>query len=1398
MKRLRKLARHFCVNLIILFSLLIHHIPFTHAMVIAPSAAEAFSVLLGLFATKAGSEQSTFHEWIKTDGAGSLKGNCILSLLENNLEHANTIANAHSIGQTMGQTLPADATLSFDQLARSTTQHSPSAQSIYAFLKSVRPAHAQEEPQVMPSPLSTQESTYSIPSSIPNSAALSDSFSAPYTDSPFIVIQECKPVFTSKEDIERANRRTYNMQEEAASKIKIEWEQQLQARNRKLEHGIVAGLSFIKMLGEKFRHAQQTVEQQRQEDKAFEQAINSNSFVKEAYTDAVNCTVDILLKAHSPYIDSTQQNHALLALNHIRLRGKAGRYLQQVIQTISYEHFDADGLLKAVHPNINYKHAVDMLLPLFQHIAHDQKEYHTYLHSLEQAFTSPHKKTALSKEIHTLIKQQRTKEFKQATDSEFKAVLYEMLPQVIKTMGKRDQSVIADNDLNKDFINVINLCLVDVTDPQQNPLGSFAGAERLISSCKNKRYQQSMRHFYETMHTKAMGTNETIPLAFKNDPHAYINPPTSLIERKQRIQHLAERYQLKKKLEHALGIPNPKDETVDKLLYTLITPESKQLYVTPTPETLPSADKMVDHLLTCKNHHYKPLSDAAFNQFFTSQGIFKSLQPKLKDYPELTKAQLLVHPNKELLRHANYFLALDTTDKNKHQIQQGLSYICAAASTTGDSAGYMSLARAQYKALIDATADKTILDYPLTPQTYKNTQQKAAHHDALELAVEALNALEQEQKASGRYALRAASIAQTLNAAGKPEDAANIAHNVSQILKAPNHATGSFEFLCNTIDAVHTLPGAFDANSLLGITLRRDLNACKPDLIKKSGRAAKEYAKILKNSKADLQPGTQQTVHSKLVHITNVAEKVLKQASTHPSSQGTAAALHADLLVRLTHQAHTLNGEDKSQEALDLLQKFEPTLVLECEAYLNNPHNKPPQGIPCTTPTTIAPPKSKCAEGSKDSEQLPQVSSTSKADNLEKEKAQRQGTGTAIKEPKPKTSCNSATQSLPGIQKEPLIIIATPPVLNQDGKPVAADQPPLVDPERKPLRSETCPTVVNSDDKPIDSATYKPTIVDPKGNPIDSKTCPTFRDLNGKPIDSSTYKPPLVRPKDSSPESAQNEPVPLQPEQDPAVETEQEQSPLIKVPLEVVVKKHHLNLLKWVAENNCSIKDDPLLYEESGGRKRLSEDRYQQMIKDVCLQYRDPALAYWFIHELIEANKILKSQCYYFPGKEGILEPCSVSITNCYHSFTMQIKNKSHVSGGHSDHANILEKLMKEDLEYTIRKQRVGDELLGCYQAYLTLAHELLTAEQLANMKPKDMFPDANSPTQNALLVQEAANNFLVDKTMPSTKHDGEVIVFGQASNGTIIRFVLSKPSKNGFRGTKTFHPSYYWMQKER
>jgi hypothetical protein len=281
---------------------------------------------------------------------------------------------------------------------------------------------------------------------------------------------------------------------------------------------------------------------------AFDKAINSNSFAKEAYADAVNCIVDMLLQAHSPYTNSLRQKHALLALNHVRLRGKVGDYLKQVIEAINYEHFDTNGFFKAAHSSSAFKYAANMLIPLFQYIAHDKEKYHSYLDSLEHAFVSSNQQTKISREISKLIKEERTKEFKQATDSEFTTTLNQVLPALLKERGKREQSVIANNNFNKEFINLFTTCLIDIADPLPGLIGSLAKAESLISSCKNKQYQQSMREFYEDIRTKLMSNN------------------------KQQTLFPAERYQQNKRQLHALGIPEPKDETINKLFYIFLIP----------------------------------------------------------------------------------------------------------------------------------------------------------------------------------------------------------------------------------------------------------------------------------------------------------------------------------------------------------------------------------------------------------------------------------------------------------------------------------------------------------------------------------------------------------------------------------------------------------------------------------------------------------------------------------------------------------------------------------------------------------------------------------------------------------------------------------------------------------
>lgn len=359
-----------------------------------------------------------------------------------------------------------------------------------------------------------------------------------------------------------------------------------------------------------------------------------------------------------------------------------------------------------------------------------------------------------------------------------------------------------------------------------------------------------------------------------------------------------------------------------------------------------SIEQIVDHIVDDPSSYKN-------EKLFTLCGILKPLESKVKEFPMLVQLQGLNHKNKDTLRYVNYFLLLESSCLEvKSQIEQGMRYLIAASQDEKLEHVYLKFAQEYYNALTSIQPDKGILQRNNFAQSYQNELQGKAQECVCKLAFRSFEMrdshdnvesqdTQQKNNVLSQYALRAAHIAHTLNATGKSEDAATLVSNVLEVLDTSHHNTSSFEFLVNTIDKVYSMPGAFDLDTLLCTIVRKDINACKPDLIAKARRGAQEYTKILQEANTIVKSARQKLVHCQLKDMLAKVEYTLASAYNDPTPQGHAAAIHADLLIKLAHNVHILNIEGKSQEALNLFNRFSNVLLPECELYRKNLQSQP-------------------------------------------------------------------------------------------------------------------------------------------------------------------------------------------------------------------------------------------------------------------------------------------------------------------------------------------------------------------------------------------------------------------------------------------------------------------------
>lgn len=1125
-----------------------------------------------------------------------------------------------------------------------------------------------------------------------------------------------------------------------------------------------------------------TVKEQKHADEETDKALESNPFLHAAHRKAVDDAITIALKAHSPFSTSNERNHALLAMNYINIVGKTGRYITNLIQTLNPHYFNKDGSLKQTRTKIDYERSVDRFIPLFKNIAKSTEEYHQYLTDLKYAFNldAPEARKKFPK-VYRKIQHALKSEFTPHQESDFLNILYELLPKDAKTYGTIHPSIIKENPHNKAFISLINRCTFDVTDPHADPLNQVQDAkkfyeeygkhqtteEKLSFVASNttyiKQYQQMMRNFFQDMFSSTFDSRN-IPFAFEHDPYISHFSTDNI---KEHIRQLALRYHMKKNVQAQLGLEGFDKKEIEQLLYAFITPATTNNYT-----ELPSHKTIIDHLVDGSSARKNALKETLFNQFFTEQGILKSLQDKAQQYPELARLNGLTQKNKDIIRYANYFLALDSTPEAKKHIEQGIQYLTAASQDAQATPDYLKLAQAQYTALTNPKGCLDFLQCGNLAQLHKYPYQNIVQNFIRNLAVEGLTLQEansphispeeqRKKEALSRYALKTAHIAHMLNAQGKSEDAKTMAINVLELLRNPHHKTSSFQVLVDIINKVSDMPGAFEPASLICTALRRDLDECKPDLVKKAHTQAQKLEETLQAENTKLKPGTQKALHEQLKAATTQAKNVLDQATRYPSPQSTSAAIHADLLRRLSQEAYTLNSDGHSQEALKLFNDFAPGLINECEAYDKNKQDKPKDTHPPRAPQAASP-KGTCQA------ELPKEPTASCGTGTHQGSRERTPCGTGIqeqKEPESRT-CNAGQQAAPsfdGPTVQEIVGKAIEKALEIIDEEKNASKEPA---PQQPQNESKLPTQAHSSEQ--DSTPEKeskqehdvPSKVIPAILPP-SITSPTLATAPATvtPTAPAGSQTAAISPISAGP-SASVQPLSL-----PASSTGQQQ-----LTAQDWCNTRKQKFLKEIQDKGILLEKDPY----------ITQEKFEKVLEWACTLFKDTDTIYLRLEQLKKINRYLNEEAKaILPIIPGYTDKPIELIFDIYHIFLPEIiykestGNVAQIKGLHADCGGEIEQLGNSGEPCRIQVKHTGKEALNCRKLIFTL-NGVKSGEKDAFSQYYTWF----ECMQTALKALKNIHKHVTDKIK-----DGQLVIYGSTENHVVIKFVIRR------RKVQTFHP---------
>ncbi len=1025
MSFLTRLRKNKSISWTLFVCFTLSHVPLIRPMaapVIAPHAQAALAAFLG-WAYKQADQQRDTQRLLSDVGLAHLQEDLVLAIITGDMQQLGTLCTSYQ--EKLSESSHSFDSAAFVQHIENLQKRAPSYSTIYNLINSAAQRKwataEQEKPRVLIPPY---EDTHE--QSIPTGGTINPSFPAPKPGIPRPPRPFIPPV--------HPNVGTYDNPPDPENKlpepVKPPFNPDALPKSGFVSNvsGLTAvGIAFYELIAS-FYKASTRVKEQKHLDEQIDKAFESNTDMHALYKEAMHSAITITLKAHCPYSTSSERNHALLAMNHIGIIGRAGRYITQFIQTLNPYYFHEDGSLKHTRSKIDYEHAVDRLIPLMKKMATNKEEYREYLAELETAF---HLESPEARKKFPKIYQKIQRAFKSGwaphQESDFLNTLYEMLPKDVQKYGTIHPSVIQNNPHNKAFISFINDCNFDITDPQADPLAQAQKAkefyesygkhqtleEKLSFIASNpsyiKQYQTMMRNFFQEIVSSTFD-GRNIPYAFENDPYA---SQFSTADIKDHIKQLAVRYHFKKNIQAQFSLEGFNNKEIEQLLYAFITPTTTRNYT-----ELPSSKAIIDHLVDGSTAKRNAIGQTLFNQFFTTEGILRSLEEKAHEYPELAQLNALTQKNKDVLRYTNYFLALDSTPETKKHIAQGIGYLAAASRDTHAASDYLRLARAHYAALTNTKGCADLLECGNFAQLYKNAHQNGVQNLIRKVALEGLTLQEKSSAYTSqeeqhrhailsRYALKTAHIAHQLNARGKSEDARTMALNVLELLKDPQHSTQSFEVLVDIINKVSSMPGAFDPASLICTALRRDLDECKPDLIKKAHTETKKFEEALQADSKKINPGNQRILHEKLKAAATQAQKVLDRVARYPDPQGMCAAVNADLLRRLSQEAHARNVAGHTKEAIKLFNDFAPGLIEECEAYDKNKQDKPQDTSPIKAPQPASP------KGTCQAEVPKTPAPTCGTSTRPAEKAPSCGTGAQEhKEPKPRP-CGAGQQVAP-------------------------------------------------------------------------------------------------------------------------------------------------------------------------------------------------------------------------------------------------------------------------------------------------------------------------------------------------------------------------------------------------
>jgi hypothetical protein len=263
-----------------------------------------------------------------------------------------------------------------------------------------------------------------------------------------------------------------------------------------------------------FKSVKDRLATQKKKEEDEDKEIAKSPTFRIAHHLALQTVLNLIFIIYSPYAHPSERMRALFELNKMNLLGTRGAALRQMRAYLNAYFFEKNGSLVCYDPSRDAQNEPkkrDLLTCLIKLVSRGKLQYLGYLkQAIEWGITA----------LSPLYEKERQSSSSKMI-SYFAGLTFIKDLATVDLKRRVDARTVTENNLNKCFMRVMDLCSVDTSTPEQW-LGRFARAKKLIDNLQKAHGSHTctsisiLTRYYNEVHERVF--SDLLMRTFDNDP----------------------------------------------------------------------------------------------------------------------------------------------------------------------------------------------------------------------------------------------------------------------------------------------------------------------------------------------------------------------------------------------------------------------------------------------------------------------------------------------------------------------------------------------------------------------------------------------------------------------------------------------------------------------------------------------------------------------------------------------------------------------------------------------------------------------------------------------------------------------------------------------------------------